>query len=76
MDFRVAAWHGTGEANEANGEQTDVSVPIELSGATMDQETEVQQGQRETGGRVEVAESAEKEERGEDARGRGPKEAC
>ena len=87
----------TGEAPEANGEQSgqeakgvpvNVSVLIEPCGVTMDQETEVEQGQRETGGRVEVDKSAEEEEREvagrrcsdsglwvEDARGRGPKEA-
>ena len=86
----------TGEAKEANGEQSgqgakgvpvEVGVLIEPSGTTMDQETEVEQGDRETGGRVEVDKSAEEEERvvagricgdsrlwGEDARGRGSKE--
>ena len=52
------------------------------------QETEVEQGERETDGRVEVGTSAEEEKRevagrrcgdsglwGEDARERGPKEA-
>ena len=65
-----------------------VCVLIEPSGATMDQETEVEQGGRETGGRVEVDKSAEEEERevacrrcgdsglwGEDSRGRGPRDS-
>ena len=87
----------TVEAPEANGGQigqeakgvpVDVSLLIEPSGATMDQQTEVEQRERETGGRVGVDKSAEEEERevacrrcgdsglwGEDSRGRGPRDS-
>ena len=78
--------NGEQSGQEARGVPANVSVLIEPSGATMDQETE--QGERETGVRVEVGKSAEEEERevagrrcgdaglwGEDPRGRGLKEA-